>query len=101
MTEAQAQAEGGGREAGGGVCVSVRVGPGVGGVGKGIGATVCSLSANPTDAGAEGTSVFGMVARVPTQAISSLVPALRLPAVAVVAPCQGCHPAAHGWFPNY
>jgi len=69
-------------------------------VGIGIGATVRSLSCgggitdtsvNPRHLGAEGNSVFGMGVRVPTQVNSSLVPASRLPAVAVVAPRQGCH----------
>ena len=42
---------------------------------------ITDRSANPTHLGAEGTSVFGMGARVPTQVISSLVPASRLPVV--------------------
>jgi hypothetical protein len=39
---------------------------------------------------AEGTSMFGMGARVPAQVISSLVPASRQPVVA----CSGSVPAA-------
>jgi hypothetical protein len=50
------------------------------------------MSANPTHRGAEGAGVFAMGARAHAQAISSLVPASQLPAVAVVALCQGCHP---------
>jgi hypothetical protein len=53
--------------------------------------------ANPTHLGAEGTSVFKMGARHPTQVISSQVPASRLPALRVEALCEGCHPAAQGW----
>ena len=34
---------------------------------------ITDRSANPTHLGAEGTSVFGMGARVPTQVISSLI----------------------------
>ena len=56
---------------------------------------------NPTHLGAEGTSVFGMGARVPTQVISSLVPASRLPVTLGSGTVWGLPPRHTGLVSHY
>ena len=56
---------------------------------------------NPTHLGAEGTSVFGVGARVPTRAYGSPVPASRLPDTLGSGSMWGLPPRHTGLVPHY